>query len=197
MGRTFAYLRVSTIEQATENQLLEIRAAGFAVEDHRIIVDTVSGSVAAKLRPGFANLLLKLEAGDTLVVTKLDRLGRNAIDVRSTVDALTAISVGVKCLALGGVDLTSVAGKMTMQVLAAIAEFELDLLRERTLAGLIRAKANGKALGRPSALSPNEKAAVIADLRNGASLGALAKRHNVSRSAIQRVAKASAIAEVA
>jgi len=197
MGRTFAYLRVSTIEQTTENQLLEIRAAGFAVEDHRIIVDTVSGSVAAKLRPGFANLLLKLEAGDTLVVTKLDRLGRNAIDVRSTVDALTAVSVGVKCLALGGVDLTSVAGKMTMQVLAAIAEFELDLLRERTLAGLIRAKANGKALGRPSALSPNEKAAVIADLRNGASLGALAKRHNVSRSAIQRVAKASAIAEAA
>lgn len=84
-----------------------------------------------------------------LILTKLDRLGRNAMDVRQTVEALTAKSVRVHCLALGGIDITSPAGKMTMGVIAAVAEFERDLLVERTQAGLGRARNAGVAIGRP------------------------------------------------
>ena len=130
--------------------------------------------------------------GDVLIVTKLDRLGRNAMDVRATVEALEAEGVRVHCLALGGVDLTSPAGKMTMSVINAVAEFERDLLIERTQAGLSRAKAEGKTLGRPSALSKDQKAAIRARRAGGASLGTLAKEYGVSRAAIQRVDKEAA-----
>jgi putative DNA-invertase from lambdoid prophage Rac len=180
---------VSTADQTTENQAREIEAAGFAVDPKRVVAETVSGSTAAQERKGFARLMDKLEEGDVLVVTKLDRLGRNAMDVRATVEALAAIGVRVHCLALGGVDLTSAAGKMTMGVIAAVAEFERDLLIERTQAGLARAKAAGKALGRPSALSEEQRATVRRRRCEGASLGVLAKEYGVSRAAIQRAEK--------
>jgi putative DNA-invertase from lambdoid prophage Rac len=93
-----------------------------------------------------------MENGDVLIVTKLDRLGRNAMDVRQTIEHLADNGIRVHCLALGGVDLTSPAGRMTMQVLSAVAEFERDLLVERTQQGLMRAKAEGKQLGRPVAV---------------------------------------------
>lgn len=149
MSRTFAYCRVSTVGQTTENQAQEIRSAGFEIQPHRCIEETISGSTSSSERKGFNLLLDRMEAGDVLVVTKLDRLGRNAIDVQSTVQLLEGKGIKVHCLALGGVDLTSPAGKMTMTVLAAVAQFERDLLIERTQAGLERAKAEGKALGRP------------------------------------------------
>ena len=120
MARTFAYCRVSTADQTTDNQVHEIEAAGFGVDAKRVIAETISGSVTASEREGFARLLDKLEDGDVLVVTKLDRLGRNAMDVRGTVEKLAANGVRVHCLALGGVDLTSAAGKMTMGVLKAV-----------------------------------------------------------------------------
>lgn len=189
MARTFAYCRVSTADQTTDNQVREIEAAGFTIEPKRVIVETVSGSTAAMERKGFARLVDRLEDGDVLIVTKLDRLGRNAMDVRATVNALAAIGVRVHCLALGGVDLTSAAGKMTMGVIAAVAEFERDLLIERTQAGLSRAKAEGKALGRPSALTGDQQQAVLASRAQGVSLGILAKQYGVSRAAIQRVEK--------
>jgi putative DNA-invertase from lambdoid prophage Rac len=151
MSRVFAYCRVSTADQTTANQLLEIAAAGFAIEPYRAIEEVISGSVEAKQRSGWNRLVERLEQGDVLVVTKLDRLGRNAMDVRATVEDLAAKGIRVHCLALGGVDLTSPAGKMTMQVISAVAEFERDLLIERTQAGLQRAKADGKKLGRPPA----------------------------------------------
>jgi len=189
MPRTFAYCRVSTTDQATENQALEIEAAGFRVESQRVIAETVSGSTPAAERKGFSKLLERMEAGDVLIVTKLDRLGRNAMDVRSTVDRLEAGGIRVHCLALGGVDLTSPAGRMTMGVIAAVAEFEKDLLIERTQAGLSRAKASGKTLGRPSSLSLHDRAAIRARRAAGDSLGILAKEFGVSRSAIQRIDK--------
>ena len=152
MSRTFLYCRVSTSNQFTENQVQEVKAAGFDVHTTRVVEETISGSVAAKERPGFQKLLERMEQGDVLIVTKLDRLGRNAMDVRQTVESLDATGIRVHCLALGGVDLTSAAGKMTMQVLGAVAEFERDLLIERTQQGLKRAKAEGKKLGRPEAI---------------------------------------------
>lgn len=189
MPRTFAYCRVSTTDQTTANQAEEIAHAGFAVEPQRVIEEVVSGSVPARERKGFSRLLDKLEAGDVLIVTKLDRLGRNAMDVRSTVEHLQAEGVRVHCLALGGVDLTSSAGKMTMGVIAAVAEFERDLLIERTQSGLSRAKAAGKVLGRPQALSDDDQVAVRRRRREGVSLGVLAKEYSVSRAAIQRIEK--------
>jgi putative DNA-invertase from lambdoid prophage Rac len=140
-------------------------------------------------RKGFARLVDRLEAGDVLIVTKLDRLGRNAMDVRSTVEKLASEGVRVHCLALGGVDLTSPAGKMTMAVIAAVAEFERDLLVERTQAGLKRAKAEGKKLGRPSALSTDQQRVVRDRRSQGVSLGHLAREFGVSRAAIQRAEK--------
>ena len=131
MSRTFAYCRVSTADQTTDNQLREIEAAGFSVDTKRVAMETVSGSTPAKDRKGFARLIDRLEAGDVLIVTKLDRLGRNAMDVRATVEKLAADGVRVHCLALGGMDLTSPAGKMTMTVIAAVAEMERDLLFRR------------------------------------------------------------------
>lgn len=187
MARTFAYCRVSTTDQTTDNQVHEIQAAGFTVEPKRIVTETVSGSVAAMERAGFSRLVDRLESGDVLIVTKLDRLGRNAMDVRASVERLASEGVRVHCLALGGVDLTSAAGKMTMGVITAVAEFERDLLIERTQAGLARAKAEGKPLGRPSALTQAQQEAILARRSAGASLGVLAKEYGVSRAAVQRV----------
>jgi putative DNA-invertase from lambdoid prophage Rac len=189
MARTFAYCRVSTADQTTDNQVREIAAAGFAVEPKRVVEETVSGSVAAMERAGFARLVDRLETGDVLIVTKLDRLGRNAMDVRATVERLAADGVRVHCLALGGVDLTSAAGKMTMGVITVMAEFERDLLIERTQSGLARVKAEGKKLGRKPALSQDQQETVRSQRAAGVSLGVLAKKFGVSRAAIQRIEK--------
>jgi len=186
MARTFAYCRVSTADQTTDNQVAEICAAGFNVEPKRIVAETVSGSVPAMERKGFAKLLDRLEAGDVLIVTKLDRLGRNAMDVRATVERLAAEGVRVHCLALGGVDLTSPAGKMTMGVIAAVAEFERDLLIERTQSGLARAKAEGKRLGRPMVLTEAQQSEIAAKRTAGVSLRSLAKEYGTSLASVQR-----------
>ncbi|WP_149425271.1 recombinase family protein [Oryzomicrobium terrae] len=187
MSRLFAYCRVSTTDQTTDNQVQEIKAAGFSIDPKRIVSECISGSTQASARPAFAKLLDRLEEGDILVVTKLDRLGRNAMDVRATVEALAQIGVRVHCLALGGVDLTSSAGKMTMQVLAAVAEFERDLLIERTQQGLTRAKAEGKHCGRPAALTEEQRAEVLQRLQQGEAVAALARDFNTSRQTIMRI----------
>ena len=186
MPRTFAYVRVSTTGQTTENQIQEIEAVGFQVEPRRIVTETVSGSTAIAQRRGFAKLMDRLEAGDVLIVTKLDRLGRDAIDVSLTVKALAGMGVRVHCLALGGVDLTSSAGTMTMNVLNAVAQFERDLLIERTQSGLKRAKAVGKTLGRPATLSEQQKQAVRDGLAAGESVSALARKLGTSRQTVMR-----------
>jgi putative DNA-invertase from lambdoid prophage Rac len=191
MSRLWAYCRVSTADQTSENQIREIEAAGFQIEPRRVIAETVSGSTVAMERKGFRSLMEKLDWEDILVVTKLDRLGRNAMDVRATVEKLAEMQVRVYCLALGGADLTSAAGKMTMAVIAAVAEFERDLLIERTQAGLARAKADGKKLGRPSSLTREQHEVIRVQRNQGQSLGKLAKTYGVSRSAIQRVERSS------
>lgn len=187
MSRTFAYVRVSSIEQNPENQANEIKLAGFTVEPHRLIAETVSGSQPIALRKGFSRLLDKMEKGDVLVVTKLDRLGRDAIDVSSTVSKLEDVGIRVHCLALGGVDLASSTGKMTMGVINAVAEFERDLLIERTQAGIARARAQGKTMGRPKALSDPQKKQVIQQLQEGKAMTVIAKGFRVSRHTVRRV----------
>lgn len=187
MSRVFAYCRVSTLEQTTENQRQEIEAAGFNIQKRRIIEESISGSVAASDREGFSKLKERIEEGDVLVVTKLDRLGRNAMDIRKTVDELSAMDVRVHCLALGGVDLTSSAGKMTMQVISAVAEFEKDLLVERTRAGIERAKAQGKRLGRPPSLTPEQKSEVLQLMKDGETISAIARKYKTTRQTIMRV----------
>ena len=152
MSRTFAYARVSTFDQTPENQIREIKAAGFAVEQHRIITETISGSMAIAQREGFSKLLDRMEKGDVLIVTKLDRLGRDAIDVSTTV-----------------------------------AQFERDLLIERTQSGLARAKAEGKILGRPSALSGGQQIEVKEKIKNGEAISAIARHFETSRQTIMRV----------
>src|SRR4051812_11881908 len=198
MPRTFAYLRVSTAGQTTDNQLQEIKAAGFKVEPRRVVTETISGNVAASQRCRFTRLLDRLEPGDVLVVTKLDRLGRNVMDVGSTIAKLAELGIRVHCLALGGVDLTSSTGKLTMNVINAVAEFERDLLIERTQAGLSRAKAEGKTLGRPPNLTDDQRRAVKLRLEQGATVSALAREFNTSRNTVVRVRddKARAVASL-
>lgn len=183
----FAYCRVSTLDQTTENQSREIEAAGFTVRPQRLIEEHISGSVAAGERPGFTRLLDRMENGDVLIVTKLDRLGRNAMDIRKTVEQLAASDIRVHCLALGGVDLTSAAGRMTMQVISAVAEFERDLLLERTHSGIARAKAAGKRFGRPSTLNEEQQLSVIERINTGVSISAIAREFNTTRQTILRV----------
>ena len=187
MSRTFIYARVSTSEQHADNQIHEIEAAGFSVNERRIVTESISGSVAASERPQFSRLLDRLEPDDVLIVTKLDRLGRNAMDVRSTVERLAADGVRVHCLALGGVDLMSPAGKMTMGVLTAVAEFERDLLIERTHAGMARARAEGKVMGRPPALTKERQAEVMQRLAMGVSVAQLARDYGTTRQSIMRI----------
>lgn len=187
MSRTFAYVRVSTLGQSVESQIGEIEASGFSVVPRRIVAETISGSTPVVQRPGFMKLLDRLEPDDVLIVTKLDRLGRNAIDVSSTVNMLSENGVRVHCLALGGLDLTSSAGVMTMNVLNAVAQFERDLLIERTQAGVLRARERGSRFGRPPALNERQIKSVMADLRGGLSISGASRKYGVSRQTIARL----------
>jgi putative DNA-invertase from lambdoid prophage Rac len=189
MSRTFLYARVSTAEQTTENQVLEARSAGFAILPRHTVEETISGSVPAAERPGFSKLPDRLDEEDKLVVTKLDRLGRNTTDVLATVDRLASMGVHVHCLALKGVDLTSASGKLHMTVLAAVSQLERDLLIERTHAGLARAKAQGKKLGRHEVLTPEQKSSIQIRLAHGESARGLAKEYAVSHPTILKVAR--------
>lgn len=152
MSRTFAYCRVSTSEQSTENQIMAIRQAGYAVNDSRVISETVSGGVQAMQRKGFADMVThKLEAGDQLVVLKLDRLGRDNIDVQQTITMLVDNGIDVVSLDLPVRNLSSAEGKLMLQMFSAFAEFEKSRIIERTKEGLVRARKEGKKLGRPVA----------------------------------------------
>ena len=150
--RTFAYCRVSTTEQTTENQILAIKNAGYNIEARRVISETCSGSTPTEKRAKFKNLVdNKLESGDTLIVLKLDRLGRDNINVQQTIQNLTNKGIKVICLDLPVADLSSSEGKLMLQMFSAFAEFERNRIIERTNEGLARAKNEGKKLGRPVA----------------------------------------------
>lgn len=178
----FGYGRVSTAQQDTENQRLELEQAGWTFDFW--FADIVSGKAQAIQRKAFAEMLGKIRTGETLVVAKLDRLGRDAIDVLQTVRLLSDRGIKVIVHQLGTTDLTSAAGKLLLSMLAAVAEMERDLLIERTQAGLSRAKAEGKKLGRPSKIAPEASRAIIEKKSSGISVSALAREYGVSRATI-------------
>ena len=187
----FAYTRVSTTEQTTANQRLDIERAGYKV-DYFYSDDGVSGKVSASQRPQFKALLAQIRDGETLVVSKLDRLGRDAQDVGATIKALAARKIEVIVLQLGKLDLTSPAGKLMLTMLAAVAEMERDLLVERTQSGLARAKAEGKTLGRPTVTTNAKRAELVAQFAEpGASVSSLARQHGISRATVMRIVKPS------
>lgn len=159
MSRTFAYCRVSTTEQTTANQIHAITQKGYKVPASRVITDDgVSGTVPAMQRKQFANMVNnKLEEGDTLVVLKLDRLGRDNIDVQQTVNLLTEKGVKVVCLDLPHPDLSSAEGRLMLQMFAVFAEFERNRIAERTKESINRRKAQGLQVGRPEATETTQK----------------------------------------
>lgn len=185
MSRTFSYCRVSTTEQTVDNQTLSIENAGYNVPEHRVVSETVSGSVEAMKRKEFKNLVEhKLEPGDTLVVSKLDRLGRDNIDVQNTVTNLSEQGVKLVCLDLPIPDLSSSEGKLMLQMVSSFAEFERNRIRERTQDGLRRAKKEGKKLGRPKAIKTTDSVQKLKE--QGFSQSATAKELGCSLSTIKR-----------
>ncbi|HFT4630876.1 TPA: recombinase family protein [Klebsiella pneumoniae] len=158
MSRTFAYCRVSTSEQTTENQIMDIRQAGYDVIDNRVVSEVVSGGVQAMQRKAFADMVNhKLESGDRLVVLKLDRLDRDNIDVQHTIAMLLDKGIDVVSLDLPASNLASAKGKLMLQMFSAFAEFEKSRITERTKEGLERAKKEGKKLGRPIATDTRQR----------------------------------------
>ncbi len=138
----FGYSRVSTLDQNADLQIDALTKAGC----DRIFTDVVSG--AAESLPQLDNLLSHLRSGDTLVVWKLDRLGRTLKHLINLVDSLKQRDIGFKSLS-EGLDTTTPGGKLVFHIFGAIAEFERDLIRERTKAGLVAARARGRLGGRP------------------------------------------------
>lgn len=183
--KIFGYGRVSTGQQTTENQRLELEQAGYLIESEYWFADEgISGKVCASQRPAFKALKVQIRQGETLVVSKLDRLGRDAIDVLQTIKELGNKGVKVIVHQLGNTDLTSPAGKLLLMMLSAVAEMERDLLVERTQAGLARAKAEGKILGRPSKTTDIQRVEIIKKLQVGESVSAVAREYKVSRASI-------------
>lgn len=184
MQRVFAYARVSTVEQLTENQREQIARAGYDIAPKRFIEEQISGSVLAAQRPGFQRLLERMDEGDTLVVTKLDRIGRDSIDVQQTVERFQSEGIRLVVLQLGNLDLTSSAGALMVKMLAAVADFERDLIIERTQAGQARARAAGTHMGRPAKTTPDQQRAIRKALVAGATVSSMAASYQVSRATI-------------
>ena len=185
---TFAYGRVSTKDQTAENQRLEIERAGYRA-DYWYADEGVSGKVSASQRPQFSKMLGQIRDGETLVVSKLDRLGRDALDVGATIKMLAGREIEVIVLQLGKLDLTSPAGKLMLNLLSAVAEMERDLMVERTQAGLARAKKEGKTLGRPTKTSEVQRKEILAKHQAGTTISELARQNGVSRLSIARIAR--------
>src|SRR3954464_15754340 len=143
------YARVSTLDQTLALQQDALAAAGCA----ELYTDNVSGSVTD--RPGLTRALSHLRSGDTLVVWRLDRLGRSLAHLIDTVKQLQERGIGFRSLQ-EQIDTTTSGGKLVFHVFGALAEFERDLIRERTHAGLVAARRRGRLFGRPKVLSPRK-----------------------------------------
>lgn len=180
MGHLLGYARVSTTDQDAKLQVDALQAAGC----YRIFTDTISGSLTH--RPEFEKLMDQLRPKDTLVVWRLDRLGRSIRDLIDQLQHLSHRGVGFRSLQ-ETIDTASPGGRLVFHVFAALAEFERDLIRERTHAGLSAARARGRIGGRPPSLSPDQirTARDMYDQRD-MSVANIGKVLGVSRSTIYR-----------
>lgn len=177
-GVLVGYARVSTAEQNLALQREALLRAG--VEPHRIHVDTASG--VSKNRPGLAAALLDCVEGDTLCVWKLDRLGRSMLDLLHQMQALEARGVKFKSLT-EGIDTSTSMGRLLLHVLGALAEFERGLIKERTMAGIATARAEGKVWGPKRKF---DEKAVDEMFASGIGHGEITKRLKMSRNALYR-----------
>jgi len=181
MSRIFGYARCSTDDQNTDAQLKELNDRVPGIKCSRFVHEIVSGGVPAMQRQEFAKLIDRLEEGDTLVVAKLDRLGRDNIDVQTTINALLERGIKVRCLDIPVEDLTSAEGKLMLQLMASFAEFEKSRIRERTLAGM---KASHKTAGRPEAIKTTKK--VQAEKAKGLTQSEVARALGISIPTVKR-----------
>ncbi|MFD2190015.1 recombinase family protein [Pistricoccus aurantiacus] len=188
MSSTIGYIRVSTSDQtvATQRHAIEGR--------HRIDKwfsdEAISGAIKAKDRKGLSALLDYVREGDTLIVYAIDRLGRNTIDVLETVDYLQSKGVAVVSLR-EGFDLSTPMGKAMLTMLSAMAELERANIKERQMAGIARAKAEGKALGRAKTFKDED----VAQWRqeNSASIKATAEHFDISPASVKRACRAAKV----
>jgi DNA invertase Pin-like site-specific DNA recombinase len=175
------YARVSTDAQSTQLQVAELERAGC----ERIYRDQAVTGVRIK-RPGLGRALADLQAGDVLVVTRLDRLGRSLSHLIDTVNTLHGRGVGFQSLS-ESIDTTSATGTLVFHVLGALAQFERALIRERTSAGLAAAKSRGVKFGRPPRLSDDQVQHARALSEAGKSHRDIARLLGVSRMTIYRI----------
>jgi DNA invertase Pin-like site-specific DNA recombinase len=174
MGHLLGYARVSTTDQQPQLQVDALTAAGC----YRVFTETASG--VRTDRPTLEQLLDQLRPGDTLVVWKLDRLGRSLRQLVDTVTGLADRGIGFR--SLQAIDTTTPGGKLVFHVFAALAEFERDLIRERTAAGLAAARARGRRGGRPSVLAGHRLQVAQKMYASGQyTVAAIAKTLGVSR----------------
>ena len=183
----FGYMRVSKADgsQVLDLQADALRAAGVA--ERNLYSDTASGK--RDDRPGLENCLKALRSGDTLVVWKLDRLGRNLRHVVNTVSDLTERGIGLRVLTGQGaaIDTTTAAGKLVFGIFASLAEFERELISERTRAGLAAARARGRTGGRKPKMTPAKlRLASAAMGKRGTIVGDLCKELGITRATLYR-----------
>lgn len=184
--RIFAYSRISKKDTSTDNQHAEIEQAGFKV-DYWFKDEDSCGKISTSKRPQFNALLAQIREGETMVVSKLDRLGHDAIDVACTIKTLAARKIQVIVLQLGKLDITSKAGKLMLAMLTAVAELEADIRPKRSSSELLAAKAQGKIQKKTSTLSEQQKLQVIERLNLGESVKEVSRYFGVPRINIMRI----------
>lgn len=184
MGTIFGYARVSTKDQNSEAQEESLRRAGCS----RIYRDIASGALSE--RSGLNQCLEDLAPGDTLIVWKLDRLGRSLPHLVKIVTSLQEKGVGFRSLTEGVVDTTNPAGELIFSVFAALAQFERGLIRERTHAGLTAARKKGRIGGRPSTTKSDRKVQLALEMTvKGMKIKDICLALGISRSTYYRYLK--------
>jgi len=183
-GVQLGYARVSTGHQSLDQQIDALAAVG--VEKERVYSDKLSGNSTREQRPGLAALLDYARPGDAIVVVGIDRLGRNAAEVMTTIRELGERDIVLRSLR-EGIDTANATGRMVAGVLASLAELELELGRERRTAAREARRARGQSIGRPKVLDPS-KAAMARKLQaSGEPVTEIAKALGVSRATVYRV----------
>jgi DNA invertase Pin-like site-specific DNA recombinase len=178
----YGYARVSTDGQSLASQDAELHAAGCA----KVYAEKISG--ARSDRPELARALKRLNPGDVLIVTRLDRLARSTRDLLNILDDIAKRGTGFKSLHDAWADTTSAHGRLMVTILAGLAEFERELILARTSDGRSRAKARGVRFGRPPTLTSHQRREVLQRLAQGEVQADVARSFNVSQATISRLA---------